>query len=134
VLINYALAKPYEDIVHALAIIESGENPSISGDGGQAWGLLQMHPSRFKECYGCAAEYLPAVDDTWIDAQIKACAAFLDLWSNTPLDLRIVAWRLGVHAVMDEGKRDPQYLQRFNDALNKVKGIKTIHATQNETP
>jgi hypothetical protein len=124
-LIDYSLAVPYHEIVRALAIIESGERPFQIGDGGQAFGLLQIHPARFNETYNSDIYYAAAVDDTWVSAEIKACAAFLHVWEPQPLDLRIQAWRLGTHAVFDLGKRDPQYLERFSIAYQKVRsGVK----------
>jgi hypothetical protein len=126
----YELAGPYADIVHALGITETNEKTCptcgqfIPGDGGQARGLLQIHPARFKDVYGCSAGFLPDLTDTWIQADIKACAAYLDKWAQVALDLRIQGWRLGIQGVLGEGQRDPKYLQRFNDALNKVKGLK----------
>lgn len=121
----YELAGPeYADIVHALAIVESNEDPNATGDGGQARGLLQIHPSRFRDVYGCSAAFLADLTDTWIQADIRACAAYLDKWAQVPLDLRVQGWRLGINGVLGNGQRDPAYLQRFNDALNKVKGLK----------
>jgi len=120
-MIDYSPAQNYADIVRALAIVESQEQPNAVGDNGQARGLLQIHPAQFRQYYGASATFLADIHDTWIEADIKCCAAYLDKWDNISLDLRIMGWNLGINAVV-EGKRNPEYLAKFDAAYNQVKG------------
>jgi hypothetical protein len=53
--IDYSVAGRWADVVHALALGESNENPAAVGDGGRAFGILQQHPAFFKEYYGICA-------------------------------------------------------------------------------
>lgn len=118
-MIDYSIAGEYAQWIHALAIIESNENPLQVGDGGQAMGILQMHPATFRDYYP------PALTDTWTQAQIRACAFFfakyeyLDRTPQSP-DLRVQAWNLGVHGILS-GARNAEYLARFTQALTKVR-------------
>ena len=123
-MIDYSIAEEYSDCVHAIALIESNENFLAIGDEGQATGLLQMHPSTFKQYYGLSIRFPPSNSDTWVEAQIKACAGFFDVYHRESFDLRVQAWNLGVHAVFDMGKRDPEYLARYTEALNRVRAHK----------
>ena len=122
-MVDYSLAEEYSDCVHALAIVESNENPFAWGDDGKAFGLLQMHSATFKQYYGLSIRFPPSPSDTVTEAQIKACAGFLDVYHRESMDLRVQAWNLGVHEVFDEGKRNPEYLKRYTEALNKVRAI-----------
>lgn len=122
-MIDYSIAEEYSDCVHALAIVESNENFFAVGDGGQAFGILQIHPATFKYYYGLAIRFPALETDTWLEAEIKTCAGFLELYHRESMDLRIQAWNLGAHAVFDEGKRNPEYLKRYTEALNKVRAI-----------
>jgi hypothetical protein len=124
-LINYSIAGEYADEVRAFAIIESAENELQVGDGGQSFGLLQMHPATFKRFYIAILRFPPATDDTWTTAFIKACATFLrtHLWLNADQaerDLIVQAWNLGEQAVFVEGKRNPEYLARWLAAYEKT--------------
>lgn len=134
-MIDYTIAEEYADCVHALALTEHwgheltqnciyGQCPFGDNDGGQAFGLLQMHSATFKQYYGCCVRFAPSVTDTWAEAQIKACAGFLHLYYRDSMDLRIQAWNKGIHAVVDLGLRNPDYLAKYTEALNKVRGIK----------
>ena len=117
----YYLAGEYADYVRALAIIESNEDEAKIGDGGQARGLLQQHPAHFKDYYGRSKNFPARTNHTWIEAEIVTCASFLDMELTTfSLALVIQAHNLGVQAVLD-GKRNPIYLQRFDNALNRVR-------------
>ena len=123
--INYSIAGEYADEVRAFAIIESNEDEYRIGDGGQAFGLLQMHPATFKRFYIAVLRFPPATDDTWTTAFIKACATFLrtHLWLNADQDERdliVQAWNLGEQAVFVEGKRNPEYLARWLAAYEKT--------------
>jgi soluble lytic murein transglycosylase-like protein len=118
--IDYSPAGRWAQFVRALAIVESNENPNQTGDAGRAFGLLQQHPGFFSDYYGRYG-FPASVGDTWITAQIKAAAAFLERWvDELGLDLTIQAYNLGVTDVRD-GLRNPAYLQRFTEALNKVR-------------
>jgi hypothetical protein len=128
--IDYSVAEELAEVVRALAIAESGENPHQVGDGGRAYGLLQMHPATFKRYYGTYPQgrFAPAVSDTWAAAEIKACAAFLewhgyDADGQEQKDLIIQAWNLGEAAVFLEHRRNAMYLRRFLAALERVRGV-----------
>jgi Transglycosylase SLT domain len=117
----YQIAGPYAREVRAFAIVESGEQPYPIGDNGEAFGLLQIHPANFKQFYGSRASWPASVLDTWLMAEIKNCAAFLDQehyeGSTQPVrNLIIQAWNLGVNAVFNQGKRNPEYLAKWQEA------------------
>lgn len=121
---NYALADRYANYVHALAITETNECPTMTGDGGRAFGILQQHPAFFAEYYRPIGEFKAEVSDTWIDAEIKACACFWSMWEHRGVDLVVQAYNQGITAVMVDGVRAPEYLAKFTEALNKVRGTK----------
>jgi hypothetical protein len=123
--IDYSPAQEFIAEVQAFAIIESGEQAQKIGDGGQAFGLLQMHPATFKRYYGAQTRFAASVRDTWVQAQIKACAAFLLAhdWRNEPpqqRDLIVQAWNLGEAAVFLQGHRNPDYLARWRAAYEQT--------------
>jgi soluble lytic murein transglycosylase-like protein len=119
--IDYSKAGAHAEIVHALAIIESGENPALVGDGGQAYGLLQQHPGFFKQFYGRAIAFPASVTHTWVEAEIVAAASFFELYLGIlGLDLAIQSYNLGVSAVQ-KGQRNPDYLSRFTAAYQLVR-------------
>ena len=120
---NYAAAGQYAQWVRALAIIESNEQSGKIGDGGRAFGLLQQHPAFVTGYLLPVDEFAVAVDDDWDTAQIKAAARFFMVWEHLGLDLAVQAYNKGAMAVI-KGERNPEYLQRFHDALNKVRGGK----------
>ena len=125
-MIDYTAAHDLTDEVRAFAMIESAENPHQVGDSGQAYGLLQMHPATFKRYYGAQMRFAPHVADTWTEAFIKACAAFLSAhsWHNASREERdkiVQAWNLGEAAVFIEGRQNPEYLARWLDAYEKIK-------------
>jgi hypothetical protein len=129
-MIDYSPAHELADVVRAFAIIESDETEHKIGDGGQAYGLLQMHPAMFKRYYGAQMRFSPDVKDTWTTAQIKACAAFLSAhgWghaSQPDRDLVVQAWNLGESAVFIHGHRNPEYLDRWLEAWKRVAKEKT---------
>jgi hypothetical protein len=132
--IDYSTAHEFADAVRALAITESAENPYREGDGGRAFGLLQMHPSTFIRYYRShgpltsLARFNPGTGDTWTEGQIKACATYLflrgyDRETQEERDLIVQAWNLGEHAVFEERQRNPEYLARFVAALDRIRGI-----------
>jgi hypothetical protein len=124
---DYSPALEFADLVRAFAIIESGESDTKIGDGGQSFGILQMHPATFKRYYGCQSRFGQTLSDTWTEAQIKCCAAFLQVheWGRaTPAqrDLIVQAWNLGEAGVFIDGRRNPQYLARWQAAYARVVG------------
>lgn len=125
-MINYAAAEEFADVVRAFVIVESAENPAKIGDDGLAFGLLQMHPGTFKAYYGrVSAKFAPAALDSWATAQIKACATFLYChgWLNAgeaQRDLIVQAWNVGETGVFVEGKRNPEYLARWLAAYDSI--------------
>jgi len=124
-MIDYSIAVEFADQVRAFAIIESQERPYATGDDGQAFGLLQMHPDTFKRYYGCAGRFPAGVKDTWTEAQIKACAGFLLMhdWQHANQAMRdkiVVAWNLGEAAVFLEKRTNEAYLARWKVAYAKI--------------
>jgi hypothetical protein len=122
-MIDYTAAVEFADVVRAFAIIESDEDPNKLGDGGRAYGLLQMHPATFKRYYGAQMRFAPNNRDSWTEAQIKACAAFLSAhaWRSAgqhERDLIVQAWNLGEAAVFLEKRRNPDYLARWLQAYD----------------
>jgi len=127
--IDYSPAVEFAREVRAFAMVESDEDEARIGDGGRSFGLLQMHPATFKRFYGSQMRFAATVSDTWTQAQIKACAAYLAVrgWrtaSPEERDLIVQAWNLGERAVFVEGRRNPEYLARWRDAYQQLKGDK----------
>jgi hypothetical protein len=125
--IDYSIAVEFADAVRAFAIVESNENPAQIGDGGQSFGILQMHPATFKRYYGCQTRFAQNLSDTWTQAQIKCCAAFLLAlaWTTSgpaQRDLIVQAWNLGEAGVFIDGRRNPEYLARWQSAYAQVTG------------
>jgi hypothetical protein len=119
--VDYSVAGEYADHVHALAVIESGESLDLFGDGGQAFGILQQHPSYFIQFYRETGPFAAETDDTWWTAQIKAAARFLNTWEpEFGMDGAIMAYNLGVEAYK-QGKRNEAYLSRWSDAYQKIR-------------
>jgi hypothetical protein len=120
--IDYEIAGPWALHVRALAMGESAEIATLFGDGGCAFGVLQQHPSFFSEWYGVGA-FPASASDSWVTAQIKAASAFLDRYVPTRgLDLTIQAYQAGATAVFIDGKRNQEYLDRWTENFNKLKG------------
>ena len=118
--IDYSAAHDLAYEVRAFAIIESREKEHQVGESGRTYGLLHMHPATFKHYYGAQMRFAPHVNDTWTEAQIKACAAFLAAQSER--DLISQAWNLSEAAVFLEHRRNPEYLERWRDVYDKVRG------------
>ena len=117
----FNLAGVYSDMVHALAIIESDEDPHAVGDGEQAYGLLQQHPAFFQEHYGRTKAFPAEVAHSWADAEVVAAASFFDLWMETlGLDATVMAYNTGVTAYYS-GVRNEDYLARFGAAYQVVR-------------
>jgi hypothetical protein len=124
-MIDYSAALEFHLEVRAFAIIESGEQLNRVGDSGRAHGILQMHPATFKRYYGCQTRFAASVSDTWTEAYIKSCAAFLAAhdWTKADESLRrliVQAWNLGEAAVFIEGRRNPEYLARWLEAFGTL--------------
>lgn len=117
----FTLAKHWADVIHALAIIESKENPAAIGDGGRAFGLAQQHPAFFAENYGLSHEFPSDVGHTWSQAQIVAAASFFEVWEHFGLDILVMAYNQGLTAVTKNGVRAPEYLARFSAAYQLVR-------------
>ncbi len=88
----------------------------------------QQHPAWFKDYYGKSKRFPASVGDTWTEAQIKAIASYYDVWESIPRDLLIQAYRLGLDAVLKEGKRDPIRLAKIYEALNKIRSQRQADA------
>lgn len=126
--IDYSIAGRWADVVHALAIVESSENPSAIGDHGRAFGLLQQHPAFFYQYYGKVAAFRAEVSDTWIVAQIKCAASFFELYDHLGFDLVVQAYNQGVAVFSRPEVRAPEYLEKFTAALNRVRGLNNAKA------
>lgn len=121
--VDYSVAGEYAQWVRALAIVESNEQPGKIGDGGRAFGILQQHPAFFAE-YGLTVdEFAIKLSDDWNTAQIKAAARFFLVWEHLGLDKIVQAYNKGPTAIIN-GDRALDYLQRFHNALNSIRGGK----------
>ena len=116
-MIDYTIAQHWSVVVRAIAMTESNESETGLGDGGQAYGLLQQHPAFFIHYYKDVG-----LHDTWTDAYIKACAAYLS-YAVPRLTLAgaIQAYNLGV-AAYKNGNRNLPYWDRFVQNYNKIGG------------
>ena len=129
VTIDYSIAGEYARECRAAAIVESKENPIIIGDSGEAFGLLQIHPTEFKRWFGMLGEVYPLSNsDTWLVAEIKTYATFLTAYrfhaeSQEQRDLIIQAWNRGEAAVFQHGERNLQYLSDWLAAYDSIQGI-----------
>ena len=129
-MIDYTAGGRWQDVIHALAIIESNENPAATGDGGQAFGLIQQHPAFFAANYGRVsglwnrmvgrALYPASTSDTWVTAQIKAAASFLEANKALNRTLLIESYHQGV--IGAQRAPDPSYFTRFAAAFAKIGG------------
>ena len=119
---DYSIAGKWAQIVRALAMTETNEQPRMIGDGGKAFGILQDHPPFMAEYYRTESPYPAEASDDWIVAEIKAAATFLQENDYEPLDLCVQAYNQGETAVFDKGVRAPEYLAKFTANLNKLKG------------
>lgn len=140
-MIDWSIAGEWAAQVQAVAMVESTINPDAKGDykdkadqlSNQARGLFQWHPAAFAEAYGLSAKcYQRAVNDSWVEADIKALAAYFQVWAGSracPFDTVLMAFHLGRAAVFDEGKWDQPYLNRFNHALGLVKAAGQTNGT-----
>jgi hypothetical protein len=118
--IDYSKAGPWAQHVRALAIVESGENEHKLGDGGRAYGLLQMHPGRFNEESQLRREFALTPADTWTSAQIKAAASYFEDMKGSPLELTVMAWNLGRAGVFLDGRRNPDYWRAWQAAFERI--------------
>ena len=119
--VDYSAAGAYHREVRAFSIIESSEQLWAVGDGGQAFGLVQIHPATFIDYYRDVAD----VADTWPVASIKACAWFLGFYNFKTAkpdmqDLVVQAWNLGRHAVFLDGRRNLEYLSKWKAAYQHI--------------
>jgi hypothetical protein len=67
VLSSYSMGRPSEDLIKAIAIVESSNNPKAIGDGGAAAGLLQIHMAVIKDVnrvYGTSYKAKDRLDPT----------------------------------------------------------------------
>ncbi len=133
---DYTIAGRWQDVIHAIAIIESAENPDAKGDGGQARGLFQQHPVFFKENYGRvlvgvvtriwhgmigrAPLYPVSLSDTWIMADMKAAASHFEANKALNRTLLIESYHQGV--IGAERQPDPTYFTRWASAFVKIGG------------
>jgi hypothetical protein len=117
----FALAGAFEDIVHALAIIESNERIAQIGDGGRAFGLLQQHPSFFAEYYGRSLLFPSSVSHTWEEAEVVAAATYFGRYIEIlGQDGAVSAYNTGVKAFND-GQRNEVYIARWGNAFQDVR-------------
>lgn len=132
-MIDWSIAGAWSLQVRAIAMIESSQDPDSKSDfldpqnplTNQARGLFSWHPAAFAEAYGCCAHmYQPANNDSWVMADIKALAGYLELWVASraqTVEHTLMCFHLGRRAVMQEGKWDQGYLERYDESLNKLR-------------
>jgi len=118
--IDYSGAGAWANHVRALAIIESGEDPAALGDDGQARGLLQIHPARFRDLMILAGPLPFGLAMTWQELDIALAGLYFEFYRAHPVDQVVMAWRLGVHGVMLAGETDAKYYGRWLYAYNEI--------------
>jgi len=109
-----------DQILAALAEVESSNNPEAWGDGGRAMGRWQVHPDRL---WYEAGRYglTPFLGETWDAFVARVLWAMVDDRLGPSLTAVEVAmyWHLG-HVCQPNSKDwDKVYEARFNAALNK---------------
>lgn len=109
--IDYSGAGRWAKHIHALAIIESGENPQQIGDNGCRIGILQQRPEFLDQWW------IPALKQSWTQAQIMAAAHFFQHYAAVDIDLVVQAYNKGAHEVFVLNQRNPQYLARWKEAF-----------------
>jgi len=124
-MIDYSMAGPLHLVVRAHAIVESNETPTAIGDGGMAFGILQIHPGFFHDYYGRTPEFPASNSDTWIEAEIKAVATYhhVHRFLTSSVDhqhLLVQAYNQGFAGVFTQGIRAPGYLARWLAAYQKI--------------
>ena len=120
-MIDYSHAGKWAYHVRALAIVESQENEREMGDGGRAFGLLQMHADRFLQESNRFPQFKVQVGDTVTVAQIKAAACWFQRMMAESQPLVVMAWNLGEFAVFAEGKRNQEYYDRWKAAYDQAR-------------
>jgi len=109
-----------DQILAALAQVESSNNPEAWGDGGRAMGRWQVHPDRL---WYEAGRYglTPFLRETWnafVERVLREMVADRSGPSLTPVGIAMY-WHLG-HVCLPEMKQwDKVYEARFNAALAK---------------
>ncbi len=124
----YELAGRWQHHVHALAIIESLENPDAKGDfkhkddphSNRARSLFQHHPATFKEYYGRSKNFPVDLNDSWVEAEIKASASLFDCWEHKGVPRCVQAHQMGTGAVFEQGKTNPEYLAKWQVAYDSL--------------
>lgn len=103
--IDYSIAGQWADHVHAILRIANDD---------------KIRPFFFTQYYREDGPFPASANDGWIEAEIKAVASFFEIWEHLGLDRTVMAYNLGIAAVL-KGERNEAYLQRFDEALNKVR-------------
>ena len=117
----FSIAGVFEDQVHALAIIESNEDPHAWGDGDRAVGILQQHPAFFAQYYGHAKAFPGSASHTVTQAEIVAAATFFAQWiDNIKQDGTVSAYNTGITAYF-KGVRNDDYVARWGKAFQDVR-------------
>lgn len=112
-----------EEVVQALAIVESGSNPDVVlGDGGYAMGRWQIHPIWLAEMLD--AEWRGGNGRPWMLLRGSWDAAFrciLGRWVQARLtdSMEPLSVALWFHTGQ-RGVRDNPYAERFSEALATV--------------
>lgn len=116
-----------EQIVEAIAIIESDNNPFVKlGDHGRALGRFQVHPDWLWQ-YAQSTARSPQLNETWDSFIAEIVTRFVLRYLNTGLSPVEVAMRfhLGHVSHPDRDNWDIVYADKFNEAMNEMKGVNT---------
>lgn len=105
----------FEEFADALSRCESNNDDRAYGDEGLALGRWQMHPAFFHD-------YMPRkwlVDSSWRDMFKQCLEVFWNEHDGAKADPIKFAmmFHLGVAAVLDEGRWDAAYAERFQKCL-----------------
>jgi hypothetical protein len=120
--IDYSAAGEWAHHVRALAMVESNEDETAIGDGGRAFGLLQMHPGRFLDESHTTKQFRVTPGDTWTLAQIKAAASYFEVMRPVAIELTVIAWNLGRAAVFLDGERNEPYFAKWKEHYEALSG------------
>jgi hypothetical protein len=109
-----------DQIIKALALIESNANWAAWGDGGRAMGRWQVHPDRlWFEARRFDLE--PKLGETWDSFVARVLQAIVHVAMQTQLPLNIAMyWHLGHWTYPDKPDWDSKYAARFVAALARV--------------
>jgi len=112
-----------DQILQALAVVESSNNPDAWGDGGRALGRWQVHPDRL--WYEAHREGLqPSLGETWdsfVGRVLRAMIVRCIRAGHTAAQIAMY-WHLGHYVESVDTDWDQRYAVRFTAALESAAG------------